>query len=37
MYKEDTYMERYSARRKKKILTFATTWMKLDSVILSET
>ena len=37
MYKEDIYMEYYSARQKKKILSFATTWMKLDSVILSET
>ena len=30
-------MEYYSSIRKKKILPFVTTWMELESMILSET
>ena len=29
-------MEYYSAIRKKQILTFATTWMELEGIMLSE-
>ena len=29
-------MEFYAAKRKKKLLPFATTWMELESIMLSE-
>ena len=29
-------MEYYSAMRKKKVLPFVTTWMKLEGIMLSE-
>ena len=29
-------MEYYSAERKKELLPFATTWMELESIMLSE-
>ena len=39
MDKEDvvhTYMEYYSAIKKNEILPFATTWLKLEGIMLSE-
>ena len=30
-------MEYYSALKRKEILIYATTWMKLDNIMLSET
>ena len=30
-------MEFYAAKRKKELLPFATAWMKLESIMLSET
>ena len=32
----DTYMKYYSAMRKTEILSFATTWMRPEDIVLSE-